>query len=609
EEINQLLEETADALSFIKSNTSGSGVVNALAAIEQTPLGLRYADHIVNDEQGNNDGNINPSEFISLDVSIDNPTDDAFTNVEATIRTSSPYITLSDSTALFGSFTAEETRTVENAFSFQVADNIPGDHLIRFTLVVSEQQSEEIMISRFSESVFAPALSAGKMGIDDSVQGNNNGILEAGEIALLNFDIINTGQMATDEVILELSSLIPYVKTEDVPIILPSLQPGESIAVAFTAEVHPTVPAAAPAGFTLLAQSGAYTIEKDYATRLGLIIEDWESGDFDAFDWQFTMNEEHWEIVSDETYQGDFAAKSGEIFAGQSSSLSITLDVQSADSITFYRKVSSSPLDYLRFFIDGVMLGQWAGDQDWLHVSFPVEPGTRTFTWSYQRGIFPPQNEDCAWIDDILLPVSPPYMAFAGFDNQICGDNGFEMKGYALGHESLLWLSSGDGTFETPESLQAIYYPGEEDIAAGEAVLFLEIYDEDEALIASHSMTLSVFPASAEIDLGDDVELCVGESMLLDAGEGFENYLWSDGSQGQTLLVTATQPDMETTYWVRATDENGCESYDSITIFFGECLNAPRLTKHSSDVVIYPNPARSYLNISSELPINKVALT
>lgn len=609
EDISQILEETADALSFIKSNTSGSGVVNALEAIEQTPLELRYAVHHVNDEQGNNDGNINPSEVISLDLSIENPTENSFSNVEATLQTTSPYVSLSDSTALFGDFTAGETRPVENAFSFQVADNIPGDHVIDFTLVVSEQQSEETMVSRFSESVIAPALSVGRIIIDDSEQGNNNGILEAGETASLNFNISNTGQMANDEGIVELSSLLPYVQTEDDPVVLPSIQPGDSLTVSFNAETHPSVPAAAPVSFMLLAQSGAYTFEKEFSTRLGLIMEDWESGDFDQFDWQFTTNEEPWTIVSEETYQGDYAVKSGDISSGQSSSFSITLDVQSSDSISFYRKVSSSPLDYLRFFIDGVMLGQWSGEQDWLHVSFPVEPGTRTFTWSYQRGILPAQNEDCAWIDNILLPVSPPYIAFAGFDNQICGEEDFETKGYASGHESLLWSSTGDGTFDEAESLQAIYSPGEEDMNNGTTELSLAIFNSDEEMVSSHTMTLSVFPASAEIDLGEDVELCEGESLLLDAGEGFESYLWSDGSQEQTLMVTATQPDTDTTYWVRATDLNGCESYDSINIYFDECLNVPSHTTEQPEIVIYPNPAKSYLNISSEQPIKRAALT
>jgi hypothetical protein len=67
-------------------------------------------------------------------------------------------------------------------------------------------------------------------------------------------------------------------------------------------------------------------------------------------------------------------------------------------------------------------------------------------------------------------------------------------------------------------------------------------------------------PPTCDVDLGNDTAFCSNlGSLLLDAGPGFDTYLWSDNSTGQTLLVNASG-----TYWVQVTDSN-CTASDTIT--------------------------------------------
>lgn len=79
------------------------------------------------------------------------------------------------------------------------------------------------------------------------------------------------------------------------------------------------------------------------------------------------------------------------------------------------------------------------------------------------------------------------------------------------------------------------------------------------------------------IDLGADTEFCQGQSASLDAGNGFSQYLWSDGSASRTLAATA--PGI---YWVEATDNNGCTVRDSVTI----TMNAAPVVNLGQDVMI-----------------------
>ncbi|MBI3234056.1 MAG: gliding motility-associated C-terminal domain-containing protein [Bacteroidetes bacterium] len=66
--------------------------------------------------------------------------------------------------------------------------------------------------------------------------------------------------------------------------------------------------------------------------------------------------------------------------------------------------------------------------------------------------------------------------------------------------------------------------------------------------------------AVLSLNLGPDAPLCQGKDRILDAGSGFDSYLWNDGSIGQTL--TASAPGK---YWVAVT-KTGCSSSDTVYI-------------------------------------------
>ncbi len=62
-------------------------------------------------------------------------------------------------------------------------------------------------------------------------------------------------------------------------------------------------------------------------------------------------------------------------------------------------------------------------------------------------------------------------------------------------------------------------------------------------------------------DLGDTTGFCEGSSLILDPGEGFSTYLWSDASTDPTLSVSSTG-----WYSVEVSNEAGCTGRDSIQI-------------------------------------------
>lgn len=63
------------------------------------------------------------------------------------------------------------------------------------------------------------------------------------------------------------------------------------------------------------------------------------------------------------------------------------------------------------------------------------------------------------------------------------------------------------------------------------------------------------------IELGNDIELCMGETKTVDAGTAFQSYIWNTGSSNPSIEVSATG-----NYSVTVTDENGCISSDDISV-------------------------------------------
>lgn len=75
------------------------------------------------------------------------------------------------------------------------------------------------------------------------------------------------------------------------------------------------------------------------------------------------------------------------------------------------------------------------------------------------------------------------------------------------------------------------------------------------------NINLAILSAgSATVDLGLDSSICAGTALVLDAGPGFSNYLWSDGSTLQTLSVAVAD-----TYFVEATGTCGI-AFDTVIV-------------------------------------------
>lgn len=81
-----------------------------------------------------------------------------------------------------------------------------------------------------------------------------------------------------------------------------------------------------------------------------------------------------------------------------------------------------------------------------------------------------------------------------------------------------------------------------------------------EGCIARDTSNLHVLFAQV-LNLGNDLDLCRGDTITLSVEDGLLNYLWSTGTTGHQLRIFD-----KGSYWIRALNSNGCYSRDTIEI-------------------------------------------
>jgi len=130
-----------------------------------------------------------------------------------------------------------------------------------------------------------------------------------------------------------------------------------------------------------------------------------------------------WSVASDSSFEGLSSLKSSPIGDNQKAQIEVTGNF-TAGTVSFASKVSSElNYDFLRFYIDGEVKGQWSGEQAWAMSSFTLTSGVHTLRWSYEKDARVASGSDAVWIDAVSLPATSPSIRKALFVNASTSSN------------------------------------------------------------------------------------------------------------------------------------------------------------------------------------------
>ncbi|MEN8224907.1 MAG: C25 family cysteine peptidase [Bacteroidota bacterium] len=136
-------------------------------------------------------------------------------------------------------------------------------------------------------------------------------------------------------------------------------------------------------------------------------------------------------------------------------------------------------------------------------------------------------------IDSLMLYFTALPAADAGDDSNICQGASITMNATATDYDSLLWISSGDGTFDNDTILLATYAPGTNDITNGMATLSLTAYALQPCSPDSSDSMMLTITQLASANAGPDDEICEDEDYLLNgSATNYSDIIWSSSGDG-----------------------------------------------------------------------------
>ena len=507
---------------------------------------INLTGDILNDTTyGNSNGLMDYGETELLGLKMKNTGTGAANAVSVHLSCDKHYITMLDTIQDYGHFDVDQEKYIPNGFKFKVNDSIPNNEPVIFT-VKAIDQNDSVTWSAFQITAHAPDVSIVSMSISDPPPGGNfNGRLDPGEEATILITTKNNGIWNAENVVSKLASMNSYVSVGTPTFNIGTLHAGETVIASFPVTVNSGAAIGSAAQLHNVATSKYRVTDKFFNAKIGLIVEDWETGNFNKFPWQFTNPARPWTIDPVIKYEGNYASRSGVISDNESSGLFIQYNCSLDDSISFYRRISSQAIrDVLKFYIDDAVVGLWSGPTDttFTRYAFPVLQGPHTFKWVYEKNPSISVALDAAWTDFIVFPPQYKTTASAGGDADVCAGNNFQLHGMADSYDSTRWTTSGTGMFSNPIILNPIYTPSTQDITDGMVRLKLTAYGKNS--VDTNSMMLMIYTAPTAF-AGGNGSVCKGSSFQVSGATAVAatTLSWTtagDGSFNQQTILHPT---------------------------------------------------------------------
>lgn len=221
--------------------------------------------------KGNGNNVIDYGEDILLSLSLKNVGTSTAQGVVATISSTDPYVSIVDNNAAYGNVQASQVKTITNGFEIHIAENVPDEHGIVFT-INSIDSSNNAWESSFSITAHAPVLTITDMVVDDTT-GNNNGDCDPGEWVYLNVTIKNIGGSGIGDFLNVLQTSDPYMNIVQNQSVCGWVggQGGEGMAT-FYVNISTTTPLGHDVHMNMISQKDGTTIcSTPLSVRVGLI--------------------------------------------------------------------------------------------------------------------------------------------------------------------------------------------------------------------------------------------------------------------------------------------------------------------------------------------------
>ncbi|MEI6885653.1 MAG: C25 family cysteine peptidase [Bacteroidota bacterium] len=252
-------------------------LIDSVQFIPATGPYITLANYTINDSVGGNNNHLaDYSEYISLNVTLNNVGVIASGNVNGTLSTSDTNIVITQALHSFGTIPMGGSVTGNNAFSIEITDNVADQHKVTCSLALSDGShswNQELLII-----LNAPILNATTfMVLDPAPGGNNNGILDPGETATVRITLTNSGHAeavnSAAHMLVSPQSIL-YILVTNPNLFVGSISPMSSSFADFNVSVNGVTPLGTDVFLDFTGSTGLlnqYSVSREYILQVGQI--------------------------------------------------------------------------------------------------------------------------------------------------------------------------------------------------------------------------------------------------------------------------------------------------------------------------------------------------
>lgn len=552
---------------------------------------VQFNNSQIVDVNGNNNTQADYNENITLNIDLKNVGVAIANNVVATLSTTDTNVIITDNQQNWGNIAANAISGQNNAFALTIKNNISDQHSVNFNLSIVDGNSNT-WNTGFSVVLNAPSLYAGNFIIKDTIIGNNNGKLDPGETAVVYIPSSNNGHSNSANASGKLSCISPYLSILSADsLTFSTLNQGSTLFASYKIKLDSIVPTGTMIVLNYLLSTGFYQSNSTYYQIIGLVNEDFETGNFTKFNW-IQGGDAPWTLTNSNQYEGSYSAKSGVIANSKSSSLLIQVNVTANDTVTFYKKVScedaapnTPAYDYLEFFIDNTSMGRWDGEEAWSKSSYPITNGVHSLKWIYKKDSYGIAGSDCAWLDNIKFPggivsKAPLSCTLTAANDTICGNTPIQLQTIVNG-------GLGNNVFSyTANQISTTLNGSNPTVSPNITTVYSVTVTDANNATANALFTLNVKSVSA----GPIISI-IGNQIVSDATI---NQWYDDNGIIPNATSNVYTPIHTGNYYAKKMNANACYSLPSNIVYIGSLsINENNFLEAN----VFPNPFNNELKI------------
>ena len=554
---------------------------------------------------GNENDTLEFGETARIDITLFNAGVSVAENTEIQLVCESPYIEILKGIALCPRLEPNGRTTLQNAFRIKVADDIPDQTEIAFSIVLDN--GTVVQTIDFQRTATAPILVINPTyTLLTGDEQRTTHILNEG-ITQIGFKIANTGHCDSGPIIIDFNVLAPFVTVETPHFILENLSPNSLKDLDIPILTQPNDIEGGWLKTKLSISNGNTEAIYELVMQYGGIFENFETDTLNPyFTWENSANYP-WEYSEADAAEGRRCFEATPPKNKASRLLISTEGYIPEGKMSFYVKTgryTSNGLETLTIE-EKTTSGnktQTFSSEDWRYCEANVFPECETLSFQF---VMHGTEEFGIRLDDICFPPMHTTIAYSGSDLMICDGTSFELShAYAYDCDAVLWTTKGDGHFENDTIVNTVYWPGDQDLANGEVMLTLHAI--------STSDTLN---SSTQIRFVDEISLgaIVGDSIVnkyenqisqysVDNQEGV-HYIWQlepteagsiyDHGNAVDILWNLNEGDMEVTLSVIA--NNGCDMEPATKTI--NLIGTGTSEWQVFDFELFPNPTDGQVNL------------